>query len=140
MDCTDVNEKRSSGDSLNTLIGAPQRHKMSFLIKGRDGFTKKLLKKARRTTDGSLKVTALAEGPFGRITSFLSWDGYADALRWTSFSLLLWNSSSYCRGNRNHTSDIVSTRVRQCSLYTQTHSSPTSELDLGCPKHRYALI
>lgn len=71
IDRADVSEKRSSGDSLNTLIGGPQRHKMSFLIKGRDGFTKKLLKKARRSTGGSLKVTALAEGPFGRFTSIL---------------------------------------------------------------------
>lgn len=67
-DRTDVNEKRSSGDSLNTLIGGPQRRKMSFLIKGRGGFTKKLLKKARKTTGGTLNLTALAEGPFGRFT------------------------------------------------------------------------
>lgn len=72
-DRADVNEKRSSGDSLNTLIGGPQRHKMSFLIKGRDGFTKKLLKKARKTTGGSLKVTALAEGPFGGLHSLSSY-------------------------------------------------------------------
>lgn len=70
-DCADLNEKRSSSGSLNTLVGGLQQTTMSFLIKGRDGFTKKLLRKAHRSTGGILKVTALAEGPFGMTPSFI---------------------------------------------------------------------
>lgn len=60
-----LDEKRNSGDSLNTLIDEPQRTIMSFLIKGKDGFTKALLRKAHRSAEGSFNVTAFAEGPFG---------------------------------------------------------------------------
>lgn len=60
-----LDEKRNSGDSLNTLIDEPQRTIMSFLIKGKDGFTKTLLRKAHRSAEGSFNVTAFAEGPFG---------------------------------------------------------------------------
>jgi hypothetical protein len=38
---------------------------MSVLIKGQDGFTKKLLRKVENSPDGRIKATALAEGPFG---------------------------------------------------------------------------
>ena len=44
-----LDEKRNSRDSLNTLIDEPQRTIMSFLIKGKDGFTKTLLRKAHRS-------------------------------------------------------------------------------------------
>lgn len=64
-DGTETSEKCNSDDSLDTLCDGPQRTTMSFLVKGRDGFTKKLLKKAQRAKDGPLKVTAFAEGPFG---------------------------------------------------------------------------
>lgn len=62
---TDSSEKSVLDDSLDTLCEESQRTTMSFLIKGRDGFTKKLLSKAVREKDGPLKVTAFAEGPFG---------------------------------------------------------------------------
>ena len=67
-----LDEKRNSGDSLDTLVDEPQRTIMSFLIKGKDGFTKKLLRKAQRSTEGSLNVTAFAEGPFGMMILFYS--------------------------------------------------------------------
>lgn len=66
-DCAEASEKHSSGDSLNILLEGPKQTTMSFLVKGRDGFTKKLLKKARRSDEGLLEVTAFAEGPFGML-------------------------------------------------------------------------
>lgn len=59
------NEKRDSSDSFNVLLGKPQRTTMSFLIKQRDGFTNKLLRKVHSSEEGKFKATALAEGPFG---------------------------------------------------------------------------
>lgn len=38
---------------------------MSVLIKGQDGFTKKLIQKAEDSAEGEIKALALAEGPFG---------------------------------------------------------------------------
>lgn len=58
-------EKRSSSDSLTTLLGGSQTSTMSVLIKGQDGFTKKLLRKVEESPEGRIKEFALAEGPFG---------------------------------------------------------------------------
>lgn len=61
------NEKRDSSDSLKALIGGSQTTTMSILIKGQDGFTKKLLQKTEDSPEGRIKAFALAEGPFGMI-------------------------------------------------------------------------
>lgn len=69
-DRVDPTEKRQSGDSANVLLGGSQRTTMSFLIKGRDGFTNKLLKKIETSPDDKLKVAAFVEGPFGKKSSY----------------------------------------------------------------------
>ncbi|KAJ5887788.1 Riboflavin synthase-like beta-barrel [Penicillium taxi] len=67
------NEKQSSSDSFASLIGGSQKTTMSVLIKGQDGFTKKLLRKVEESPEGRIKVLALAEGPFGGIHSLASY-------------------------------------------------------------------
>lgn len=62
-------EKCGSDDLTDLLLQPPERNTMSFLIKGRDGFTNKLLKKAMGSVDDRFEVTALAEGPFGMSSS-----------------------------------------------------------------------
>lgn len=59
-------EKRNSSDSLKTLIGGSETTTMSVLIKGQDGFTKKLIQKAEDSPEGRVEAMALAEGPFGK--------------------------------------------------------------------------
>ncbi|KAK5799939.1 hypothetical protein VI817_002151 [Penicillium citrinum] len=68
-----TNEKRSSSDSIATLLGGSETTTMSVLIKGQDGFTKKLLDKAEESPEGRIKALALAEGPFGGIHSLKSY-------------------------------------------------------------------
>lgn len=72
-DTLNVTEKRSSSDSIATLLGGSETTTMSVLIKGQDGFTKKLLDKVEDSPEGRIKVTALAEGPFGGIHSLASY-------------------------------------------------------------------
>ncbi|KAJ5892111.1 Riboflavin synthase-like beta-barrel [Penicillium subrubescens] len=72
-DSLDSAEKRSSSDSFASLLGDSEKTTMSVLIKGQDGFTKKLLRKAEDSPDGRIKATALAEGPFGGIHSLASY-------------------------------------------------------------------
>ncbi|KAJ5115192.1 hypothetical protein NUU61_000951 [Penicillium alfredii] len=69
----DLDEKRSSSDSFAALIGGSQTTTMSVLIKGQDGFTKKLLQKVEESPEGRIKAMALAEGPFGGIHSLASY-------------------------------------------------------------------
>lgn len=64
-DSLDMNEKRASGDSLDALTGGSPTTTMSVLIKGQDGFTKKLLQKVEDSPEGRIQAMALAEGPFG---------------------------------------------------------------------------
>jgi len=68
-----TSEKRSSSDSIATLLGGSETTTMSVLIKGQDGFTKKLLDKAEESPEGRIKAMALAEGPFGGIHSLKSY-------------------------------------------------------------------
>ncbi|KAJ5155344.1 Riboflavin synthase-like beta-barrel [Penicillium capsulatum] len=68
-----LHEKRSSSDSFATLIGGSETTTMSILVKGQDGFTKKLLRKAEESPEGRIKAMALAEGPFGGIHSLASY-------------------------------------------------------------------
>lgn len=63
-----TDEKRTSGDSFNLLLDPTERTTMSFLIKRRDGFTNKLLGKVNKVEEGRFSATALAEGPFGKIS------------------------------------------------------------------------
>lgn len=58
-------EKRGSSDSLRALIGGSERTTVSILVKGQDGFTKKLIQKVEDSAEGHIKALALAEGPFG---------------------------------------------------------------------------
>ncbi|KAJ5793246.1 Riboflavin synthase-like beta-barrel [Penicillium pulvis] len=67
------NEKRSSSDSLAALLGGSETTTMSVLIKGQDGFTKKLLQKAEDSPEGRIQAMALAEGPFGGLHSLKSY-------------------------------------------------------------------
>lgn len=64
-DCSNLSEKPGSSDSLKALIGGSETTTMSVLIKGQDGFTKKLIQKAEDSAEGHIKAMALAEGPFG---------------------------------------------------------------------------
>ncbi|KAE8353220.1 ferric reductase NAD binding domain-containing protein [Aspergillus coremiiformis] len=66
-------EKRGSNDSLGILLGGPQRTVMSFLIKRRDGFTRKLLEKASNSIEGRFTASALVEGPFDGLHSLSSY-------------------------------------------------------------------
>ncbi|PYH88070.1 hypothetical protein BO71DRAFT_339646 [Aspergillus ellipticus CBS 707.79] len=68
-----VNEKRSSQDSLNRILGEPQEGTMSFLIKRRDGFTSRLLHKVCSSSERKFSTTALAEGPFGGLHTLTSY-------------------------------------------------------------------
>lgn len=72
-DSLNLNEKRSSSDSFAALLGGSDTTTMSVLIKGQDGFTKKLLDKVEESPEGRIKATALAEGPFGGIHSLDSY-------------------------------------------------------------------
>ncbi|KAJ5390777.1 Riboflavin synthase-like beta-barrel [Penicillium cataractarum] len=72
-DSSSFAEKRSLSESFASLIGVSERTTMSVLIKGQDGFTKKLLRKVEDSPDGTIKATALAEGPFGGIHSLASY-------------------------------------------------------------------
>ncbi|KAJ5648628.1 Riboflavin synthase-like beta-barrel [Penicillium lividum] len=67
------NEKRSSSDSFASLLGHSETTTMSVLIKGQDGFTKKLLQKVEDSPEGRIKALALAEGPFGGLHSLKSY-------------------------------------------------------------------
>jgi hypothetical protein len=64
-DSSTLGEKRGSSDSLKALIGGSETITMSVLIKGQDGFTRKLIQKAENSAEGHIKAMALAEGPFG---------------------------------------------------------------------------
>ena len=66
-DYSNMSEKNSSSDSFAALLEGSQTTTMSILIKGQDGFTKKLLQKAEDSPEGRIKAMALAEGPFGGI-------------------------------------------------------------------------
>ncbi|CAG8101091.1 unnamed protein product [Penicillium salamii] len=66
-------EKRGSSDSLRALIGGSETTTVSILVKGQDGFTKKLIQKVEDSAEGHIKALALAEGPFGGIHSLDSY-------------------------------------------------------------------
>ena len=66
-----LNEKRSSSDSFAALLGGSETTTMSVLVKGQDGFTKKLLQKAEESPEGRIKAMALAEGPFGMFPKWM---------------------------------------------------------------------
>ncbi|KAJ5290072.1 uncharacterized protein N7443_010325 [Penicillium atrosanguineum] len=72
-DYMNMSEKNSSSDSFAALLEGSQTTTMSILIKGQDGFTKKLLQKAEDSPEGRIKAMALAEGPFGGIHCLASY-------------------------------------------------------------------
>ncbi|KAJ9241045.1 hypothetical protein DTO169E5_3740 [Paecilomyces variotii] len=66
-------EKNESSDSLKMLLGARQETTISFLIQRRDGFTNAMFKASEASPEGRIRVTALAEGPYGAVHSFASY-------------------------------------------------------------------
>ncbi|KAL2856324.1 ferric reductase like transmembrane component-domain-containing protein [Aspergillus pseudodeflectus] len=68
-----IADKRDSSDSFNLLLDEKQRPTVSFLIKRRDGFTCKLLRKAMDADERQFRATAFAEGPFGGLHSLSSY-------------------------------------------------------------------
>ncbi|KAJ5167790.1 Riboflavin synthase-like beta-barrel [Penicillium canariense] len=72
-DSSSLSEKHSSSDSFASLLGGSEKTTMSVLIKGQDGFTKKLLQKVEDSPEGRIQAMALAEGPFGGIHSLASY-------------------------------------------------------------------
>ncbi|KAF9887705.1 hypothetical protein FE257_009658 [Aspergillus nanangensis] len=72
-DQTSFTDKRRSNDSFSLLLGEPERKTVSFLIKRRDGFTRKLLDKVDKSNEGQFSAMALAEGPFGGLHSLSSY-------------------------------------------------------------------
>ncbi|KAL5336582.1 ferric reductase like transmembrane component-domain-containing protein [Aspergillus crustosus] len=70
---TSIADKRDSSDSFNLLLNEKPRTTVSFLIKRRDGFTCKLLRKAVDSEDCQFNATAFAEGPFGGLHSLNSY-------------------------------------------------------------------
>jgi hypothetical protein len=67
-----VADKADSNDSFNMLLNEKPRTTVSFLIKSRDGFTSKLLRKAIDSEAYRFTATAFAEGPFGLFSAFSS--------------------------------------------------------------------
>ncbi|BCS29932.1 ferric reductase family protein [Aspergillus puulaauensis] len=70
---TSVVDKADSNDSFNMLLNEKTRTTVSFLIKRRDGFTCKLLRKAIDSEACRFTATAFAEGPFGGLHSLSSY-------------------------------------------------------------------
>ncbi|KAL3460801.1 ferric reductase like transmembrane component-domain-containing protein [Aspergillus heterothallicus] len=70
---TTIGDKRNSSDSFNLLLDENPRTTVSFLIKRRDGFTCKLLRKAINADECQFRATAFAEGPFGGLHSLSSY-------------------------------------------------------------------
>jgi hypothetical protein len=62
---TSVSDKQDSSDSFNLLLNEKPQTTVSFLIKRRDGFTCKLLRKAIDSEECQFSATAFTEGPFG---------------------------------------------------------------------------
>lgn len=91
-----LNEKRSSSDSFAALNGKADKTTMSILIKGQDGFTKKLLEKAERSPEGRITAMALAEGPFGTYHADIFVSFVDVASRGISFTKFLRVSSFDC--------------------------------------------
>ncbi|GKZ34601.1 hypothetical protein AbraIFM66950_004915 [Aspergillus brasiliensis] len=75
-DGTSVIEKRasnSSEDSLDRAVGGSQKTTMSFLVKGHDGFTSKLVRKVCNSSERGFSAITLAEGPYGGLESLNSY-------------------------------------------------------------------
>jgi hypothetical protein len=64
-----TDSERSSNSSSRSILSGRQdeRRTVSFLIRKRDGFTKKMLKSVGLEFGLERRVLALAEGPFGRL-------------------------------------------------------------------------
>ncbi|KAJ5566138.1 Riboflavin synthase-like beta-barrel [Penicillium sp. DV-2018c] len=107
---TSEDEKRSSSDSLRALVGRSQTTTMSVLIKGKDGFTKKLIKKAEESPEGRVEAMALAEGPFGGIHSLASYE-----------TLLLIAGGIGITHPMSYLNDVVTTFTEQKSATRKVH-------------------
>ncbi|KAL4806220.1 ferric reductase NAD binding domain-containing protein [Aspergillus unguis] len=65
-------EKYDSSDSLNSFV---KEHptKLSLLVKGKEGFTGSLTRKAKRSEGRRFQTTVFAEGPYGGLHSLSSY-------------------------------------------------------------------
>ncbi|KAL4920652.1 ferric reductase like transmembrane component-domain-containing protein [Aspergillus aurantiobrunneus] len=70
---TCVANKGDSRDSFNLLLNEKPRATVSFLIKRRSGFTRKLLGRAADSEECRFRAMAFAEGPFGGLHSLSSY-------------------------------------------------------------------
>ncbi|KAL6230279.1 hypothetical protein BDW75DRAFT_74798 [Aspergillus navahoensis] len=69
---TSTEETSVDGDSNNSfrmLLDKKSRTTVSFLIKGKDGFTRELQRKAGNSETRQFRATVFAEGPYGMSTS-----------------------------------------------------------------------
>lgn len=69
---SEKNSNSSVKSMLNGVGHEDNRHTVSFLIRKRGGFTKKMLKSAGLIHGRRRRVRALAEGPFGMYIDFKS--------------------------------------------------------------------
>lgn len=115
-------EKRSLSDSFASFIGVSEKTTMSVLIKGQDGFTKKLLRKVEDSADGRIKATALAEGPFGtkdlRCSTYDKWVANVE----TQVAFILLRPTELCFWLQ-----VESGLLTQCPIYARW--SPTLPLE-----------
>lgn len=124
---TGLLEKCNSNDSADFLL-PPERKTMSFLIKGRDGFTNKLLQKAMGSVDDRFEVTALAEGPFGRFTPSIV--AYDLRVRRASFPRVIRDSGPDRRRHWNHTPSLLPRSFHARVLHERcSHSQGDANLD-----------
>jgi hypothetical protein len=127
-----MGEKRSSSDSLKALIGGSETTTMSVLIKGQDGFTKKLLQKAEDSAEGRIKAMALAEGPFGMdpFSKFSKQNMFANIFRWYPFSQLIRYSAFDCWRHWYNSPNVLSERGRSHLRRTEnSYTQSASGLD-----------
>ena len=103
---TGLVEKRSSNDSINRLIGDSPQTTMSFLIKRRDGFTSKLLRKVCSSAERKFSAIALAEGPFGKHFTSVARSS-ANGSRWFGVAQLLWVGAFGCRRHWHHAPHVL---------------------------------
>jgi hypothetical protein len=83
---------------------------MSFLIKRRDGFTNKLLRKVHSSEEGRFDATALAEGPFGMHFDSIHFGTYAYTVehRGDSLACILWHGTAHSRRDRDNSPNLLS--------------------------------
>jgi hypothetical protein len=103
---TTIADKRDSSDSFNLLLDEKPRPTVSFLIKRRDGFTCKLLRKAMNADERQFRATAFAEGPFGTLAGLMVIPTLT-LNRWTPLPIFLRNCALGSRWNRDYSPHFI---------------------------------